>query len=417
MKRPLIDLAAPPFCGHLHPILGLARRLARDYDVRLLTTECGLAQAGGLDGVALLPGCDEEIARIVGGPHPARSNPVALHAQLRANLALLRRFRDETDALYRRRPPDLLIADLTLPVLGSVAQARGVPWWTSHPSPCVAEPWRGEGVPAYLGGWSPRPGLLGRCRDRLGHGLTQLFKRTVHGLHRREFAALGLPHVYRPDGTEALYSPECVLGLSWPELEFPRRWPPAFRLVGPILYTPPVPEPELRFVPGKRHVLVTFGTHLSWLKNRVAGAVGRAAAALPEVVFHLSEGRPGGQNAARPGTENFQCMAYVPYDRYLSRYDLVVHHGGTGILHWCLQQGRPAVVFPVDFDQFDYAARLVHAGLARRLPALSGLASIVASALADERLRLRCQAFCRTVAAAMPSGECVAELVRARLGR
>ena len=153
MKRALIDLAAPPFCGHLHPILGMARRLAQDYDVRLLTTERGLARAGGeLDGVTLLPGRDEEIDAIVGGSRPARSNPFALHAQLRANLDLMKPLHEQITALYRRRPPDLLIADLTLPVLGAVAQAHGVPWWTSHPSPCVAEAWHGQGTPAYLGG-------------------------------------------------------------------------------------------------------------------------------------------------------------------------------------------------------------------------------------------------------------------------
>ena len=179
MKRCLIDLAAPPFCGHLHPILGMARRLAQDHDVRLLSTERGLARAGGLDGVALLQGRDEEIDRIVDGLRPARSNPRALHAQLRANLCLMARFREETAALYRQRPPDLLIADLTLPVLGSVAQAGGVPWWTSHPSPCVAEPWQDEGTPAYLGGLAPRHDLIGRCRDRLGQGVTRLFQ--AHG--------------------------------------------------------------------------------------------------------------------------------------------------------------------------------------------------------------------------------------------
>ena len=84
-----------------------------------------------------------------------------------------------------------------------------------------------------------------------------------------------------------MYSPERVLGLSWPELEFPRTWPPAFHLVGPILYTPPGPEPDLRFVTGKRHVLVTFGTHLGWLKTQAAEAVKHAAETLPEIIFHF----------------------------------------------------------------------------------------------------------------------------------
>ena len=66
---PLIDLAAPPFRGHLHPILGIARRLvAEGYGVRVLTTERGATQAGavGLDAVAFLRGRDGEIDRIVG---------------------------------------------------------------------------------------------------------------------------------------------------------------------------------------------------------------------------------------------------------------------------------------------------------------------------------------------------------------
>lgn len=423
--RPLIDLAAPPFRGHLHPTLGIARRLAAEgYAIRVLTTERGLGPvaAAGLAGVAFLRGRDGEVADIIGGSRATGSNPLALNKQLRANLRLMAQFHSETDALYRERRPDLLLADFTLPVAGVVATAHGVPWWTTHPSPCVAEAWGGEGVPAYLGGWEPWPGWLGRWRDRLGHAVIRGFKRTVSVLHRRELAALGLPRVYRPDGTEAVYSPGCVLALSSPALEFPRRWPPAFRLVGPVLYTPPVPGPATlpRFEPGRRHVLVTLGTHLNWLKDQAAAATARAAVALPEVTFHFSDGRPDDEmgttgNARAP--KNFRRFAYVPYDPCLTEYDLVVHHGGAGVLHACLRHGRPALVFPVDFDQFDHAARLVRAGLARRLTTLADLPAAVRSALADVGLAARCRRFQAVVAAAPAAEDTIVSLVRARLGR
>ena len=421
---PLVDLAAPPFRGHLHPILGIARALeAAGFATRLLSTGRGLARAAaaGLagEGVAFLRGCDDDADRIIGGNRATGSNPLALHAQLRANLRLMRQFHAETAALYRQRRPDLLIADFTLPVAGAVATAHGVPWWTSHPSPCVAEAVNGEGVPAYLGGWSPRGGWTGRWRDRLGHAAVRGFKRAVGAWHRRELAALGLPGVYRGDGTEAVYSPECVLGLSWPELEFPRRWPSAFRLVGPVLYTPPAAAGEIpRFEPGRRHVLVTLGTHLTWLKDRAAAATALAAAALPEVVFHFSDGQPdvgGGGEAVGVGPANFRRFAYVPYGPCLPRYDLVVHHGGAGIMHSCLRLGRPAVVFPVDFDQFDHAARLVRAGVARRLGRLTDLTRVVSAALADEGLANRCRSFQTMVAAAPTAEDTIAGLVRARL--
>ncbi|HEU4755220.1 MAG TPA: nucleotide disphospho-sugar-binding domain-containing protein, partial [Agromyces sp.] len=49
------------------------------------------------------------------------------------------------------------------------------------------------------------------------------------------------------------------------------------------------------------------------------------------------------------------------------RYDAIVHHGGTGIAQAALAAGLPAVVVPVDYDQPDVAARLVHHELAERV--------------------------------------------------
>ena len=36
----------------------------------------------------------------------------------------------------------------------------------------------------------------------------------------------------------------------------------------------------------------------------------------------------------------------VDYDTQVGRYELVVHHGGTGILYHCLRHAKPAVVYP-----------------------------------------------------------------------
>ena len=86
-----IDLVAPPFAGHLHPILGIARRLAQDHEVRVLSTAKARAEiaAAGLHGLVLLAGRDEAISAIADPPQPVGSHPLRLHRQLRANLALL----------------------------------------------------------------------------------------------------------------------------------------------------------------------------------------------------------------------------------------------------------------------------------------------------------------------------------------
>ncbi len=381
--------------------------------MRVVSTEAAQGQiaASGLTGVALLPGRDAEIRAIVEPDHAVRSHPLRLHTQLRANLALLGDFRAALLALWQAGPPDLLIADFTLPVAGAVARGLGIPWWTSHPSCCVIE--TPDGPPAYLGGWHPGHGPLGRLRDAAGRRLIRTFKRAVHRLHRTQIRDLGFPSLYRDDGSEAVYSDERVLAFSLAKLEFPRRWPAAVELVGPVLYTPPSAVPEPPFVPGRDHVLVTLGTHLRWRKEEMVAAVRRAAAELPGVELHWSDGDV--RSGRRESAGNFHRLGYVPYARDLPSYALVVHHGGAGVMYHTLRAGVPALVLPVDYDQFDHAARLEAAGVARRLRRPEDLATQVADALKDAGLRAACRRFQDILATKAPE-ERVAELVAQRLG-
>jgi len=110
-------------------------------------------------------------------------------------------------------------------------------------------------------------------------------------------------------------------------------------------------------------------------KERVAAAVRRAAEALPHVEFHFTDGRPAAADAGpttRPGPANFQRLPFIDYN-LLSRYDLVVHHAGAGVLYETIAAGLPAIVWPLDYDQFDNAARLRAAGLATPLGSLDAL--------------------------------------------
>jgi UDP:flavonoid glycosyltransferase YjiC (YdhE family) len=224
---------------------------------------------------------------------------------------------------------------------------------------------------------------------------------------------LGVPAIYRDDGTEAVYSDDRILGLGLAEFEFPRRWPAALELIGPVLYTPPSQAPEPPFVTGRPHVLVTLGTHLGWKKEEFLEVVRHAAAALPGIELHWSDGDVNRDR--RESNGNFHRLGYISYARHLNRYDLVVHHGGSGVMYHTLRAGLPALVLPTDYDQFDHAARLEAAGLARRLRRPQDLAAQLADAvLRDTALRAACQRFREIVAAAEPE-ERVATLVAERL--
>src|SRR6185295_13435819 len=148
-----------------------------------------------------------------------------------------------------------------------------------------------------------------------------------------------------------------------PELEFPRNLPGAVELISPVLYTPPTETPEPPFREGRPAVLVTLGTHLPWRKDALAEAVRAAALALPELDFHFTDGRV--ESDRRESVGNFHRLGYVSYARDLARYALVVHHAGAGVLFHTLRAGLPALVLPIDYDQFDHAARLEAGGVAR----------------------------------------------------
>jgi UDP:flavonoid glycosyltransferase YjiC (YdhE family) len=383
-----VDLIAPPFSGHLHPILGIGRRLARDgLQVRVISTESAAARIRdtGLQPHSLLAGKDDAVHAIAEPPRAVRGNPLRLNAQLRANLALLGQFQEELRALYRTTAPDLAIVDFTLPIAGFVARETGVPWWTSLPSPCALE--TPDGPPTYVGGWLPRHDWFGRVRDAAGRLIVRGFKHAVVRLHYQTIKELGLRGPYREDGTEAVYSPDCILALGLRELEFARQWPKAVRWVGPVRYTPPNLGEPPAFVAGRRHVLVSLGTHLRAHKDRIAAAVEAAARALPDVEFHFTDGRVAAAGIAqietsRGGQANFQRLSFIDYG-LLPRYDLVVHHAGAGILNETIAAGLPAIVLPIDYDQFDNAARLRAAGLAVGLRSLTDLPRAVERALAD----------------------------------
>lgn len=383
-QRQRIDLFAPPYSGHLHPILAIGREIVDYHDVRIISTPGAMQRvhSSGLIGIPILGDHEQELLEIANPNHAVRSNPIRLHRQFKSAIVLLDQLKKELNEIYREFPaPDLMIADFTLPVVGIVASSLNSRWWTSLPSPCVLE--TPDGPPAYCGGLRPAR----NWRDSVLHQLTRkkvrLFKTAVFRLYRKPLAHIGFSQLYRADGTEAAYSPDVVLALGNEDIEFNRSWPSTVRFVGPKLFTPPSDSPAPVFRSGKRHILVTIGTHLAWHKHAVVKAVKRLARSRPTWVFHFTDGDIAA--STNEEVDNFVRLPYIDYGVHLANYDAVIHHGGAGIMYYCLASKKPSLVYPVDYDQFDHAARLEAAGLGVWLK--NGLASIEsAGKLLDEIL-------------------------------
>lgn len=360
-------LAAPPFAGHLHPLLVLGLGLRRFGVEPVVVTGAGkapLVAELGLPVEPLFPEDPGVFDRISDTPGPVRSRPLALVKQLAANLDLFPQAAESIEDAIARHRPEAVLADFTAPVAGMVGERHGLPWVTTMPTPFALE--TSTGTPSYCGGWGPARHAGHRLRDAAGRSATRWTKRGMSRVLRSRFEVAGA-RVYRPDGSEAAYSPTAILGLGMSELEFARDWPGAFRMIGPVTGTvEPTPDP-----PGLADgplVLVTLGTHLRWAKDELPARAAALVGAVPgaTVVVSLGDARRRGQAPVvdRPG---LQVYGHLPYDRVLRRALAVVHHGGAGITYAAIQAGVPAVVLPQDYDQFDFAARIDAAGAGARV--------------------------------------------------
>lgn len=388
-------LVAPPFAGHLHPILGIGVELARrGIPVRVASTRAAHERivAAGLTPLVLASADDAVIAAVGDPDERVGRNPLRLHRQFCETLAVLDAIRAELDELIAADPPAIVVADFTLPVAGGVAARHGARWFTALPSPAALG--ATDGTPGYFGGLLPPASVVQRVRDALGRAAVRTFKRAVFALHAPTLRAWGLTGPFRADGTEQAYSPDTVLALGLSALELPRTWPSSVRFVGPVLYSPPGRPGAWGAVEGERvdggcsgeacpgegcrhhgalpRVLVTLGTHLVAEKAGLPDFLAEVQSLLPGVHLELTLGGsslpPREATVLAAGSPELRVLAYVDYAR-LDRYAAVVHHGGAGIAQAALAAALPAVVIPIDYDQPDVAARLVHHDLAERLDA------------------------------------------------
>jgi MGT family glycosyltransferase len=386
-----IDFVAPPFAGHLYPILELAKRLHERgvATPRIFSTSdvADTIRRCGLEPIDILPGRADEVWAIANTESRAGFNPLLLYRQFRANMALMQDVATQLRRAWNERRPSLVIADFTVPIAGLLARELGIPWWTSMPSPCALE--SRTGTPSYLGGWAPSSSPLTRARDAAGRLVIRSFKRGVARLFRDELRALHLKSIYRSNGSEAAYSDECILGLGMKELEFERDWPESFHFVGPLTAAPPLPHPSVTF-DHRPTILVTLGTHLPWAREQAESLISKVASQMADCAFHFAQGQPGSQSVEVRG--NVTHYGFVPYDHTLERYAAAIVHGGTGITYACIENAVPMLVWPHDYDQFDHAARIVHRGLGLRLR-VDRVTEDLRRLLSDGMIRSRVQTF------------------------
>ena len=146
--------------------------------------------------------------------------------------------------LFEQMRPHVVVSDILTLAPALAAERAGVPLATliPHIYP-VVEP----GLPFFAIGLRPPRTPVGRAIWRTGQRALNVG--LEHG--RRDLnlqrERLGLPPVDRFHGG---ISPELALVATYPQLEYPRRWPAGVEVTGPMTFE--VPHPEIELPPGDR---------------------------------------------------------------------------------------------------------------------------------------------------------------------
>ena len=271
-----------------------------------------------------------------------------------------------TRAQLQARRPDVVVHDILTLAPALAGELEGIPVATLIPH---VHPAQERGFPPYaVGARLPRTRLGASLWSALAHPVEAGLRRGRDELNdtRRR---LGLPPVERLHG--GLSERLCLVG-TFPQLEYPRSWPPHVHVVGPLLWEPPYPEVPL---PAGRGPLVLIAPSTAQdpnqrlLRAALAGLAGggpRPRSHSPIRVLATTNRRPL-RRPARIGRDAI-LVDWLPYARTMPHASLVVCHAGHGTMARALASGVPVLAVPHVGDMAENAARLDWSGTGVRLP-------------------------------------------------
>ena len=204
----------------------------------------------------------------------------------------------------------------------------------------------------------------------------------------RTRARLGLPALAHVHGG---ISPELALVATFPQLEYPRRWPAHVHVVGPLMWEPPAADVELP--PGDEPLVLVAPSTAQDAEHTLLAAALRGLADEPVRVLATWNRRLPPRPLPVP--ENARLVEWLSYSRTMPRCDVVVCHAGHGTLARALASGCAVVACPAAGDMNENAARLDWAGAGVRIPrrflSPRTLRLAVERALGESSIRARAQ--------------------------
>jgi UDP:flavonoid glycosyltransferase YjiC (YdhE family) len=373
MSRPSAQLrlvvAAFGDPGHAFPAIALARELRRRGHEVLVETWEHWREAVEAEGLGFT-GAQEYTVFPPPGPDTPDGETAATAA--RALARLMSEFE-----------PDLVVSDILTLAPTLAAEVARVPHATLIPH---VYPVQEAGMPLYSLGFQPPRTLVGRAGWRatmpiLGSGL----RRGRDDLNRsRERLGLAPQERFHGGISELL-----AMVATFPQLEYPRRWPAHVRVSGPLFFE--VDDGETVIPEGEEPLVVIAPSTSQDPECRLLRVALEALADEPVRVLATTNRHRPEEPVEVPA--NAVMVPWMRYSQAFPEADVVICHGGHGTVAGALASGAPVLVWPAVGDQGENGARVAWFGaglsLARRFLSARGVRLAVRRLLGDRRYRAR----------------------------
>jgi UDP:flavonoid glycosyltransferase YjiC (YdhE family) len=333
--------------GHAFPMIALGRALrARGHDVTLQTWRRWQTHVEA-EGLGFAPAPEYSVF-----PSPASDG-----APLDFYEAVVHATHDTLPLVSALRP-HVVVADILTLAPALAAELLSIPRATLIPH---VHPEHEADFPIYsLGARLPR--------TRVGRALWQRLQAPARrGVERgrgelnRTRARLGLPALAHGHGGT---SRQLALVATFPQLEYPRAWPPWAHVVGPLMWEPPADDVELPA--GSDPLVLVAPSTAQDPDHRLLHAALRGLADAPVRVLATWNRRLPSRPLPVPANAN--VVEWVCYSRTMPHCDVVICHAGHGTLARALSSGCAVVACPSVGDMNENAARMDWAGAGVRLP-------------------------------------------------
>lgn len=266
--------------------------------------------------------------------------------------------------------PRMVVADFASPAPALAGELARIPVATLIPT---VYPVQDPAHPPLLTGLAPPRTSVGRSAWRAAAPLVRAVRpsdrwnRRVPALLDDSRHQLGLPPLGPDAGPLTTYGPlrgRPVMVATFPQLEYPRRWPASTYVTGPLPYE--LSHPEVALPPGDQPLVLIAPSTVPDPRRELIATALEALADEPVRVLATLNRRDDHWTGPIPA--NARVTDWVSYSQAMRAATLVITSGGIGTVQRALCEGKPVLICPSGADTAENAARVTHAGAGVALP-------------------------------------------------